>query len=422
VDRPAWLFWPIVASRVYWRSRAVRADVLVVGAGPAGSTAARECARRGLSVRVLDRAIFPRDKPCGGGVNVRAARLLPFALTPVAERVASSIRISIRRSAGFTVHSAEPLTYLTQRAQLDAFLAARAIEAGAALHEGMQVHAVERHADRVVVRAGTAHFEGRALIVADGANSRVAALAGFMRARWTLYALEGNITPPDGVPAAWGDVLGVDVGDTPGGYGWLFPKQDHLNIGVLGWAAIGPTLRSRLDQLARFYGFDPSAIWGLRGHPLPIRQPGMPVVDGNIALVGDAAGMVDPLSGEGIYAAIASGSLAAACLAEYLDGQAPDLRRYQREVDRTILTEQSVARQFYDILHTFPEPFLQLTRRLPWFWPGVCKLVRGEQTYIGLKRSLGPGALGVDLAARILRPRSGLLAPSRSKGLRQSKR
>jgi flavin-dependent dehydrogenase len=258
------------------------------------------------------------------------------------------------------------------------------------------------------------------LVIADGANSRVAILAGFRRARWRLYALEGNIAPRGHIPPAWNDMLGVDVGGTPGGYGWLFPKQDHLNFGVLGWPAIGPTLRSRLDQLARSYGFDPSAIWGVRGHPLPIRQPGAPVADGNVALIGDAAGMVDPLSGEGIYAAIASGSLVAACLAEYLASQAPDLRRYQHDVDQTILAEQSVAQQFYDILHAFPKQFLQLTRRVPWLWPGVCKLVRGEQTYIGLKRSLGPAMLGVDLASRILRPTSGLLAPARSPDLRRS--
>jgi flavin-dependent dehydrogenase len=200
--------------------------------------------------------------------------------------------------------------------------------------------------------------------------------------------------------------MGID-GARPCGI-WIFPKYDHLNIGVLGWPAIGPTLRVRLEQLTRFYGFDPAALWGVRGHPLPIRQPSVPVADGNIALVGDAAGMVDPLSGEGIYAAIATGFLIAACLAEHLDGHAPDLRRYQREVDRTILAEQAVARQLYDVLHAFPVSFIRVARRLPGAWSGVCDLVRGDQTYVGLKRALGLGGLGIDLASRMLRPMSGL--------------
>ncbi|HET8626673.1 MAG TPA: geranylgeranyl reductase family protein, partial [Thermomicrobiales bacterium] len=305
-------------------------DVIVVGAGPAGSTAARECAARGLAVLLLDRAEFPRDKPCGGGVTVRAAGLLPFDLAPVTERVVRGVRVSLRRSRSFTRRWPGPLTYLTQRRCLDAFLVERAVAAGATLREGAVVREVERGPGRVLVRAGGEAYEGRALVAADGANGRTARLAGLAVPRLVVVGLEGNVTPPGPFPREWDDVLGLDLGGNPGGYGWIFPKGDHLNVGVGAWPAFGATLRARLDRLARFYGFDTGAIWGLRGHHLPIRQPGAPLADGNVALVGDAAGLLDPFSGEGIYAAIWSGRAAARHLTAYLAGAAPDLGGYAR--------------------------------------------------------------------------------------------
>src|SRR5579884_1979732 len=118
-------------DRATWRLAAggstMRYDVVVVGAGPAGSTAARECAQRGLSVLLLDRAEFPRDKPCGGGVNVRTARLLPFDIAPVTERTIFGLRVSVKGGGAFDRLSEEPLSYLTQRRRLDAFLMEKAI-------------------------------------------------------------------------------------------------------------------------------------------------------------------------------------------------------------------------------------------------------------------------------------------------------
>src|SRR5437588_195986 len=110
-------------------------DVIVVGGGPAGSTAAREAAAGGARVLLLDRAAFPREKPCGGGVNGRAANLLPFDLAPVVERTVTGVHFSLRLGGDFTRRYDRPLTYMTQRSRLDAFLVERAVSAGAVLHE-----------------------------------------------------------------------------------------------------------------------------------------------------------------------------------------------------------------------------------------------------------------------------------------------
>ena len=122
--------------------------------------------------------------------------------------------------------------------------------------------------------------------------------------------------------------MALQLGGMPGGYGWVFPKGDHINVGVGGWKAVaGSHLREELDATCRAYGLDPASLTNLRGHHLPMQRPGVPVVAGGAALVGDAAGLVDPLSGEGIYAAITSGIAVAPAIEDYLAGRADLARR-----------------------------------------------------------------------------------------------
>lgn len=378
-------------------------DVIVVGAGPAGSTTARECAAQGLSTLLLDKAQFPRDKPCGGGVNMRAASLFPFDLAPVTERTIYGIHFSLHQHGAYRRYAAAPLTYLTQRRRLDAFLAERAIAAGATFREGTPIRAVERDGVGVRVQAGNEIFAGRALVAADGANGRTTQLAGVTVPRRALVGLEGNITPLGGFPVEWERVFVLDLGIVPGGYGWLFPKGDHLNIGVGGWRHAGPQLRERLAQLTRAYGFDPAELRDVRGHQLPLRLPGAPLVVGNLILVGDAAGLLDPFTGEGIYAAVWSGREAARHLVAYLHGETPDLAGYAREVRGQLLPELRIAHQLCDLFHLSPALQVALVRYLPPMWGLLGRLIRGDQTYTGMRARLGRLAPAVDLLSDLIR-------------------
>ncbi|MGH2543581.1 MAG: NAD(P)/FAD-dependent oxidoreductase, partial [Ardenticatenaceae bacterium] len=199
----------------------MRYDVIVVGAGPAGSTAARECASRGLSVLMLDRAEFPRDKPCGGGVTVRASELLPFSIEAVTERTINGLHLSVRDSRGFTRYADHDLAYLTQRSRLDTFLADQAIETGVTLKERAPIRELERHDTHVVVRAGSEIFEGSTLVAADGANGQTARMAGINVNLLHGIAIEGNITPRGGFPERWEHVIGLNMCASAGGYGWI---------------------------------------------------------------------------------------------------------------------------------------------------------------------------------------------------------
>ena len=381
----------------------MRYDVIVSGAGPAGSTTARECAARGLSVLLLDKYEFPRDKPCGGSVSIRAADLLPFDLTPVVERVISRVSFSGGQGTSFARRAPNKVAYLTQRSRLDAFLAECAIESGATFRQRETVREVQRHPTHVVVRTNGHSYEGSTLVAADGANGQTAKLAGINTGIVHGIAMEGNVTPSGGLPPEWADTMGFDFGGLPGGYGWLFPKGDHLNIGLGGWRYMSRTLRGRLDQLVSYYGFDPAELWGVRAFHLPLRLEGSPLVDGNIVLVGDAAGLIDPLTGEGIYGAMWSGQAAAHQLAAYLGKQAPDLDGYRREIERGLLPDLRTSRQFHDIFHLWPGLWVGVERRTSVLFSAMAHLLRGEMTYLSVTEKLGPVWPLVELMSDLVR-------------------
>ncbi len=381
----------------------MQTDVIVVGAGPAGSTAARGIAERGAEVLLLDRAKFPRDKPCGGGVTIRCAALLPFSIDPVVEDVITGARMKVRGGREVSRRSGAPITYMTQRRRLDAFLVEQAQAAGVEFRDGEGVTDITRLPDGTfeVKTKGTVHH-ARVVIGADGANGVVGNRLGYEAAGESAVALEGNVPCPGGVPERFRNHVVLHFGEYPGGYGWIFPKGDHLNIGVGGWkSAMGPQLRDHLRRLCETYGFDLERLEGLRGHHLPMQRRGMVMAAGGSAVVGDAAGLVDPLSGEGIYGALRSGVLVAPAVEDYLAGRIPTLAAYQLSVERDLVPEVETSSALMEIFHAWPDPFVWLLQHFGPFWSGACAAIRGETTYIDLTYRLGsPGRALLGPAAR----------------------
>src|SRR4051812_40224119 len=153
-------------------------DVAIVGGGPAGSTAAYRLATAGKRVLLVDRARFPRDKPCGGGVTLRAARLLPFSIEPVTEDVVTRVGLGLAYGCAFERTTTGPLVYMTQRRRLDHFLLQQAADAGAHIEEGQTVDARE--------------LDARYVIGADGCNGSAAKQLGLGGGIVHGVALEAN--------------------------------------------------------------------------------------------------------------------------------------------------------------------------------------------------------------------------------------
>jgi geranylgeranyl reductase family protein len=303
-------------------------DVIVIGAGPAGSTAAYRLASKGAHVLLLDKARFPRDKPCGGAISARAMRELPIDPQPVVEHVADRFEFSFRGRRRFVCGGGVPLIHMTQRRRLDCFLTQQAVLAGADFRDGANLTEISEHGARVDGR----WIGSELLIGADGVNGPTARSLDLADTRIYGVALEGNIAHQLVDPERWRSTVVCELGRIPGGYCWVFPKGNHLNVGVGGWESTGPTLRTHLKELCKRRGFDHSQLQNMRGYRLPGRRPGAGLARGRALLIGDAAGLVDPLWGDGMYAAFVSARLAAGAAFDLLAGRATNVEDYARSL------------------------------------------------------------------------------------------
>ena len=375
-------------------------DAIVVGAGPAGSSTAFRLASAGGSVLLLDRAEFPRDKPCGGGVTPRALVHLPVDIASVVERVPTKVELGLgfRRSA--LRGRGGPLAYMTQRRRLDHLVAERAAGAGAEFRDGVRVTAVEAQQDDVVVTAGGERLHGRALVGADGVNGVSAKALGLGGNREVGVALEGNLPNAKADVERYRGRFVLELGTVPGGYGWIFPKGEHLNVGVGGAASQGPRLREHLVRLCAAHAIDPDDLEELRGHRLPFRAPDSTLARGRALVAGDSAGLIDPLTGDGMYEAFFSGRLASEAVLELLAGEAESLDAYGPKLTRHLAVHLWAAWSLRAALDRFPRTTYALAKgRL--VWPVVEKLVTGELPDVRATRGLARAPLkALSLLAR----------------------
>jgi geranylgeranyl reductase family protein len=337
-------------------------DAVVVGAGPAGSTTAYRLAAAGADVLLVDKARFPRDKPCGGGVTLRAARLLPFSVDPVVEDVVDRFELRLGYGSSFERASDTPLCLMTQRRRLDEFLARKAAEAGAEFRDGVSVSFDEGN----VVVDGE-RVNARVVVGADGVNGATARAFGLAGDHGHGVALEGN-APLD---TRYRGRLVLELGVVPGGYAWVFPKGDHANVGVGGWESEGPRLRAHLRRLCDVHGVDFDALTDVRGYRLPYRRATSTFARDNVLLVGDAAGLIDPLSGDGMYEAFVSAAFAADAV---LGG---DLARYESRVLAELGPLHGASWTAKYALDRFPRLTFAIARA-PLAWGVIARIVRGE--------------------------------------------
>ena len=353
-----------------------RYDAVVVGAGPAGSTAAYRLAAAGASVLLVDRARFPRDKPCGGGLTGRARRLLPFSVEPVVEEAVDRFDFRLRYGSCFHRRSSGPIVWMTQRRRLDAFLVERAVEAGAEFRDGARVSDVAAEGG-VSVRIGAERIEASALVGADGVNGLTARRLG-LDARYRYgVALEANVPYDARSAARHRGRATIELATLPGGYGWIFPKGDHANVGVGGWEEHAPRLRAELARLCAAHGFAPETLYALRGYRLPLRRRGDRAARGRAVVVGDAAGLVDPLSGDGIYEAFLSAKLAAETVLELLAGRTSTLEPYSTALEQRLASQLSTSWAAKRAFDRFPRLAFTLARA-PLVWGFVEGLIGGD--------------------------------------------
>ena len=340
-------------------------DLIVVGAGPAGSSCARRAAELGLSVAVLEKSTFPRFKPCGAGLTERALRLLNGEQASVEHRRFDTAEIAFDRHLSLLVRGPETLMATTTRAELDALLARKAEAAGAEVEFGRAVTGLAHEGEGVRVRVGSDSMTARHVVVADGARGPGRRMLGL-----TPLPMGGGIyvrvfPGTGGLPELAGGRVLFDPTAAKRGYGWVFPKGDHLNVGVFSQCELSTRLKRDLDAFVAHRGFGAWRSEGPFAFPIPVGRPADALGTDRMLFAGDAAGLVNPVTGEGISSAILSGRLAAEAVSESLGTGRAASASYARRITAEVVPMTDGSRKKGGFVYGLGPGFLRLVARTP---------------------------------------------------------
>jgi geranylgeranyl reductase family protein len=375
-------------------------DVAVVGAGPAGASAAHAAAEAGKRVVLLEKAQLPRYKTCAGGLIGLSRGALPPGFELPTRQLIDAITFTHqgRRSRTRRERSGGLLA-LVNRADFDHALAKAAVDAGAHLVESTAVTGLEQSGDQAPDGAGPvtltladgSRLRARAVVGADGSASRVARHVG-VRFRQVDLGLEAEIPVPPAVARQWSGRILIDWGPVRGSYGWVFPKGDTLTVGVIAARGDGEPTRAYYRAFIERLGLSGYPASVDTGHLTRCRAADSPLSRGRVLVAGDAAGLLEPLTREGISFALRSGRLAgeaAARLAAARDGRSAREAAdgYRTRIEALLDPEMTAGALLLAAFEKHPRLFHAAVGMLPPAWRAFADFCSGRATFADLLRS-----------------------------------
>jgi len=362
-------------------------QVAILGGGPAGAFAAEQLASAGLRVTLFDEKLA-WEKPCGGGLTHKAYSQYPFLIdNPTPKRFVSETMLAAPSAGEVKLRLEEPLV-IYSRYDLNLMLLERAGRAGAQI-EKARVTRLERRGSGWRLQTPSGAAEADFCIVATGARNPLRDVGTQLRPEDTMSALGYYVQ---------GGQERIDIQFLPKleGYIWVFPRCEHLSVGICGKGEPAAALRKRLENYMSERGISWKGAQ-FYSHLLPSLETrswkSNRVAGEGWMAVGDAAGLVDPITGEGLYYAIRSGDLAAGALLEAgVEASAAHYRRLlRRDFANDLELGSRLAKRFFGgrfLLGSVPSRMVQFTRRSPRFSAIMQDLFAGKQSYLGLKRRL----------------------------------
>ena len=365
------------------------ADVIISGAGPAGTIAAYHLQKSGISTLIIEKSSFPRYKVCGAGLTHKILSILPFDISPVIHTTVHSFRFSSGLSDVFIRRTDLPLIYCTMRDELDAYLLQKAVEAGARVMTSEKVTGIVQDSCKVTVTTVNGTYSSLFLVGADGASSRVARTFGLDRdIEWGM-AWEAEVKTSAEILQKYSDTVFLDWGTFPGGYAWIFPKKDHLSIGIGGPAHMAKRMPGYYREFIASTGIPVLETLSNRSHPLPVRTRKGLFHSGRVVVAGDAAGLTDALTGEGIFWAVKSGMMAAQVIKYTLDGKITDLSLYSERINSEIMPEMLEAANICSLFNALPAKIHHWVRDSDRVWRAFGKVLRGERSFTDVPAAFG---------------------------------
>ncbi len=357
-------------------------DVIIIGSGPSGGMAAVVCAEAGLRVAIIEKEQLPRRKVCAGGLVKRAAQLLPEDLEFPIESICHQIALCLRGSEKQFIAERDSLVTMVTRTGLDYAIVQHAEKKGAVVLDGMEVKSVVPRDDQVEVTTDSDVCYGRFLILAEGAGARITNQF-WTDDRMLAPAIESEVFLSSESMKAFQGIARFDFDAISSGYGWVFPKQDHISVGIAEFSKKKVALNNIFDQYKESLGILPEDHEQHRkGYIIPIRPRSGPYMKGRMMLVGDAAGFADPITAEGFTYALRSGTEAGSALARSGDPETV-ATLYHRAISEPIVKELNIIAQF-----SKPFYFSQMLRNMLFerygerLCQGMANVIEGKNDYV----------------------------------------
>jgi geranylgeranyl reductase family protein len=366
-----------------------RFDVIVVGGGPAGGTAAYELARRGVQVLVLEKERLPRYKVCAGGVTLKTVQLLDFDLSPAFEDQIARGVCSCKGGSPVRIDFGEAVGWTVMWDKLDYLILQEAVRAGAQVLDEQKVREVQFLEDSVVVSAALRDYTCSMLVGADGADGSVTRFANLQRPRSSAIAVEVEVQVSGEALENRRGCVHYDFGCTPRGYGWVFPKREILSVIVGTFWGKATNLKASLLAWLDILGLPSSPhMVRMRGHPVPLGGESRVLHGRRVLLTADAAGLAEPMTGEGTYCAVRSAQVAADTIRKALLDHGTDLSSYSERINAEMASNLKYAKRQASLLYRFPGLCFHFFVRSPAVQWGVAHVLCGRSSFEGLYRGL----------------------------------